>query len=181
MTRSMNVDIVYYRAMIGLFNTIKIKGCKISPTMIEELMCTFTCIYTCLSWFICKCLAVIFFPFCMALFLILNLLFPFKSVFHVSDDFTIFQATIQMYIHVSINFAHIIISHNMLTLLSNVKIFTVDWSFSKLLRLATMLAYLVLLGGNVHKNPGPLSICHWNLGGLPTDNFLKKFLLQAFL
>ena len=44
-----------------------------------------------------------------------------------------------------------------------------------------MLKDLLLLGGNVHKNPGPLSFCHWNLGGLPTDNFLKKTLLQAFL
>ena len=31
-----------------------------------------------------------------------------------------------------------------------------------------------LLGGNLHKNLGPFSFCHWNLGGLPTDNFLKK-------
>ena len=44
-----------------------------------------------------------------------------------------------------------------------------------------MLFFLIVLGGNVHKNPGPLSFCHWNLGGLPTDNFLKKILFQAFL
>ena len=41
--------------------------------------------------------------------------------------------------------------------------------------------FFILLGGNAHKNPGPLSFCHWNLGGLPTDNVLKKILLQAFL
>ena len=34
---------------------------------------------------------------------------------------------------------------------------------------------------DIHKTPGPLSICHWNLSGLPTDNLLKKTLLQAFL
>ena len=39
----------------------------------------------------------------------------------------------------------------------------------------------VMLGGNVHKNPGPFSFCHWNLGGMATDNFLKQILLQAFL
>ena len=44
-----------------------------------------------------------------------------------------------------------------------------------------MLGFLILLDGNVHKNPGPLSFCHWNLGGLPTNNFLKKILLQAYL
>ena len=44
-----------------------------------------------------------------------------------------------------------------------------------------MLAFLILLGGNLHKHPGPLSFCHWNLGGLPTDDLSKKFLLQAFL
>ena len=36
-------------------------------------------------------------------------------------------------------------------------------------------------GSNVHKNPDPLSFCHWNFGGLSTDNFSKKILLQAFL
>ena len=39
---------------------------------------------------------------------------------------------------------------------------------------------LILLGGNVHKNPDPLKFCYWNLGGLQTDNFLKKTLLEAF-
>ena len=44
-----------------------------------------------------------------------------------------------------------------------------------------MLKMLLFLGGNIHKNPAPLMLCHWNLGGLPTNNFLKKTLLQAFL
>ena len=48
--------------------------------------------------------------------------------------------------------------------------------------LATVLASLLLLAGDIHKNPGPLTFCHWNLGGLPTDNFAKKKnLLEAFL
>ena len=76
---------------------------------------------------------------------------------------------------------HILITHNISTLLLKLKLFAVDWSFSTLLRLATILAFLILLSGNIHKNPGPTGFCHWNLGGLPTDNFSKKFLLQAFL
>ena len=38
----------------------------------------------------------------------------------------------------------------------------------------TALMFLILLGANVHRNPGPFSFCYWNLGDLPTDNFLKK-------
>ena len=84
-------------------------------------------------------------------------------------------------IQVSLKFLHILITHNVSTLLLKLTLFALDWSFSTLLRLATILAFLILLSGNIHKNPGPLSFCHWNLGGLPTDNFSKKFLLQAFL
>ena len=61
------------------------------------------------------------------------------------------------------------------------KLCTVDWTFTILLRVAPILISLILLGGNVHKNPGPLKFCYWNLGGLPTDNVLKKTLLEAFL
>ena len=44
-----------------------------------------------------------------------------------------------------------------------------------------MLALLILMEGNVHKNPIPLSFCHWNLSGMSTDSFLKISLLEAFL
>ena len=40
---------------------------------------------------------------------------------------------------------------------------------------------LILLAGDISKNPGPLTFCYWNLGGLPTENFVKKHLLEAFL
>ena len=33
----------------------------------------------------------------------------------------------------------------------------------------------------MNKDPGPLSLCHWILGGLPSNKFLKKSLLEAFL
>ena len=119
----------------------------------------------------------------MALFLVLNI-FPFKIILPVlaMDDFSIFWITIRMYMRILLNFTFIIVKHNISTFLSNLFFLTANWSFSSLLRMITMLTFLILLGGNVHRHPGPpLSFCHWNLGGLPTDNFLKKILLQAFL
>ena len=167
--------------MIGLFNILKIKcGKKISVNIMDSFMFILKYIYTCISWFICKSLAIILFPFCISLFLILNIL-PFRFFFPILDDFTIFLTTFRMYAQVSFKFAHILIAHKFFGLLSDIKFYIKDWSGSTLLRLATMLALLILLGGDIHKNPGPLSFCHWNLGGLPTDNFLKKTLLQAFL
>ena len=133
-----------------------------------------------MSWLFCKVVTYMFFSICMALFLILNLL-PLRFYFPILDDFSVFRSIIAMYSHVSFKFAYIITRHNILAFVSKFKCFTEDWTLSTLFRLATMLAFLILLGGNVHKNPGPLSFCHWNLGGLPTENFLKKFLLQAFL
>ena len=58
-------------------------------------------------------------------------------------------------------------------------------SISLLFRLATILTSLILLAGDVHVIPGPSqnkkhNFCHWNLGGLPTNNFLNKYLLEAF-
>ena len=122
---SMNVDIVYYRAMIGLFNIVKLNRGKISSiNMVESLICTLMHIYTCVSICISKFLEFIFFPFCMVLFLTLNL-FPFKLLFPVSDDFTIFQTTSHVYIHISLKFAYIIISHNVFALLSNLKAYVI--------------------------------------------------------
>ena len=85
-----------------------------------------------------------------------------------------------MYAQIPFKFAHILITRKFYSLLANIILHIKDWSVSALLRLVTMLALLILLD-DIHKNPGPLSICHWNLSGLPTDNFLKKTLLQAFL
>ena len=116
----------------------------------------------------------------MVSFLLMNLRLL-KLIFPVLDDFSSYHTVARMYIQVSLKFVHILITHNISTFLLKLKLFAVDWSFSTLLRLATILAFLILLSGNIHKNPGPLSFCHWNLGGLPTDNFSKKFLLQAFL
>ena len=208
----MYVYIVNYRATIGLFNIVKLNHGKTSCiNMAETLLCTLMHIHTCVTVLIIKLLEFIFFPFCMVIFLTLNLL-PFKLLFPILDDFTIFQTTSHVYIHlpdyqscvhtpsrlpvmctyifqttshvyiqISLKFVYIIVSQNVFAFLSNLKAYFADWSFSLSVRLLTMLFFLIVLGGNVHKNPGPLSFCHRNLGRLPTDNFLKKILLQAFL
>ena len=40
------------------------------------------------------------------------------------------------------------------------------------------ISYLLLISGDIEQNPGPkstknLSICHWNIGSIPTNNFFK--------
>ena len=94
------------------------------------------------------------------------------SILPVMFTYT-FHTTSHVYIQISLKFVYILISQNVFAFLSNLKVYFADWSFSMSLRLLTMLFFLIVLGGNVHKNPGPLSFCHWNLGGLPTDNFKK--------
>ena len=48
------------------------------------------------------------------------------------------------------------------------------------------LSYILLKSGDIEIQPGPqlfskLKIAYWNLGGLSTDNFIKKTSLEAFL
>ena len=49
------------------------------------------------------------------------------------------------------------------------------------------ISYLLLKCGDIETEPGPqlrnnnLNICYWNIGGLPTDNYIKKINLEAFL
>ena len=46
---------------------------------------------------------------------------------------------------------------------------------------------LICLSGDVETNPGPVTnyskgfkICHWNLNSIPTENFIKILLLEAY-
>ena len=167
--------------MIGLFNVTKIKIGKTPSTGITEcLMPLYRCILIYISRFICKFLSLTFFPISMVIFLFLNIFIPLKFLYPTLEDFSTFNTAIQNYIGLTFKFAYIILTRKR-TYSLNLKHCATDWTFSTLLRLATILVFLILLGGNVHRNPGPLSFCHWNLGGLPTDNFSKKFLLEAFL
>ena len=93
------------------------------------------------------------------------------------DEFSNFYVVFCLYIRISLKFIYIIIYNKICPLPGSFR----DWSLTLLLKIAKLFKLLLLLDGNVHKNPGPLSICHWNLGGFPTDNFLKKTLLHAFL
>ena len=45
---------------------------------------------------------------------------------------------------------------------------------------------MLILSGDIETNPGPnqwknLSICHWNLNGLTSHNFIKLTMLEAFI
>ena len=49
------------------------------------------------------------------------------------------------------------------------------------------ISILIYLSGDIETNPGPVTnysqgfkICHWNLNSLPTDNFIKIPLLEAY-
>ena len=80
-----------------------------------------------------------------------------------------------MYMNISIRFVNIVISHQVSSAFTSFTAYLVGWSFPILLRLASLLVFLILLGGDVHKNPGPLNICHWNFGGLTTDSYSKSY------
>ena len=144
---------------------------NLTKNCLNDVLWVIKCIDTCIVWFICRLLTIVYFLVCLAIFLLLNC-FLLQLFFPVLNDFSTFVTTTRMYINISFDFIYIVVSH---------KFCTVDWSFTILLRVATILISLILLGGNVHKNPGPLKFCYWNLGGLPTDHFLKKSLLEAFI
>ena len=177
----MNIDIVTYRAIIGLFNTVKFKcGIFLPATIFDILTWVLTHIRTFLSQFLLRVLSFICFPFFMAIFLILNLL-PFRFHFPVLGDFNNFQTTMFIYLQISLKFVFIVVSCKLLAILSKVRACAATCSFSVLLGIASMLALLILQCGDVQINPGPLTFCHWNLRGLTINNFMKKSLLQAFL
>ena len=81
----------------------------------------------------------------MVIFLSLNLL-PFKLLFPILDDFTIFQTTSHVYIQIPLKFVYIIISQNVFAFLSNLKAYFADWSFSMSVRLDHVI-FLDRVGG----------------------------------
>ena len=52
----------------------------------------------------------------------------------------------------------------------------------KLIILSVYLFLLILQSGDIEKNPGPSqnNICHWNMNGITTHNYIKLSLLQAY-
>ena len=129
----MSVDIMQYRAAIGLFNINKIKLGKIHNSMFA-LLTVLKYIHACISRFICQILDIIFFPFCMVLFLLLNFL-PLRSYFPILDNFSTFRVAIQMYIQISIKFVYIILSYKTQFFIKTIS----DWFFSLPFKVATML------------------------------------------
>ena len=49
-----------------------------------------------------------------------------------------------------------------------------------------VLTFLLIMSGDIETNPGPnnetksISICHWNLNGISTQNFVKLSMLEAY-
>ena len=130
----MNVSIGYYRAAIGLFDMVNVKFDK-NPCLSDNVLWVFKCIGTCIVWFICRLLTIVYFPVCIAIFLLLNC-FLLKLFFPVLNDFSTFLTTTRMYINFSFDFIYIVVSH---------KLCTADWSFTILHRVATILISLILL------------------------------------
>ena len=80
------------------------------------------------------------FPFCIILFIVLNLFVPLKFLIPVLEDFSTFLTTCNMYVQNTFKFVLIIITHNMSALTSsNLKYYTADWTSYTLLRLAQRL------------------------------------------
>ena len=96
----------------------------------------------------------IFFPFCMAIFLIL---FCRQGLFSLLEDFTNFLAIMLMYMQLFIKDGYIVLLRYVSFSLSKLKAFSYQFSSTHSLRLITVLALLILLGGggggggDVHK------------------------------
>ena len=101
LARQCMLTIVYYRTMIGLFNTLKMKRVKFLMTnMVSILMFIRSYVSNCMIWLPCKLLDFLFFPFCMVSFLLMNLLLL-KLIFPVLDDFSSYHTVSRMYIYKS--------------------------------------------------------------------------------
>ena len=68
--------------------------------------------------------------------------------------------------------------HTLSFLITFVKIWLLQWLYS----------LLILLSADVELNPGPkrastsnISICHWNLNSISAHNYIKLFLLKAYI
>ena len=107
----MNVSIGYYRAAIGLFNMVNSKFDK-KPCLSDDVLLVIKCVGTCILWFICRLLTIVYFPVCMAIFLLLNC-FLLKLFYHVLNDFSTFPTTTRMYINISFDFIYIVVSHKL--------------------------------------------------------------------
>ena len=99
---------------------------------------------------------------------------------------------------VTILMAVLIICSHLLSLLVNISLFFIfaptvfscealfqfltQFPSQKFLRNLWWLPFVILLSGDVHKNPGPnsLKILHWNVNSISTDNFLRKTLIEAY-
>ena len=107
-----------------------------------------------------------------------------------SNGLKLFRS-IYIYIYILIRFLFNILRHTMvyhMVITRHLSYYILRYLF--FFQICTFLPYLKLLlltCGDIESNPGPenigdhnLSICHWNLNGLATNEFIKLSLLEAY-
>ena len=160
--------------MIGLFNSLKIRSSKIKASRTCEITEIFYQFLASLNWILLRCLILFTFPILLGTFLVLNCIPVVRTLLPFLNDFSVFIKVCFLYLTISINFT------TNVTLSLLFKFYQRCMSCINYILLclffcsATVLASLVLLAGDIHTNPDPLTFCHWKLGELPTDNYAKK-------
>ena len=98
----MYVDIVHYWAMIGLFNSLKIRSSKIKGTC--EITDIFYQYFVSLNWILSRCLILFTFPILLGIFLVLNFIPVVRTQLPFFSDFSVFIEVCFLYLTISINF-----------------------------------------------------------------------------
>ena len=145
--------------MIGLFNSLKIRSSKIKGSRTCEITEIFYQFLALLNWILLRCLILFTFPILLGTFLVLNCIPVVRTMFPFLNDFSVFIKVCFLYLTISINFtANVTLSllfkfYQRCMSCINYKLCLSFW-------LATVLASLLLLAVDIHKNPGPLTFCH---------------------
>ena len=175
----MNINISQYRAAIGTFDMRRF-ACSTPKGFVRDSLHSFI---TSLALMISRLMIFIMWPFLVTIFILLNclrLLFTTLTTFSAPANYK--------------TFVNVIFLHTSLTLTFIFKLVYVSFN-SKYVKpflfpcaiILIDITYLLLKCGDIETEPGPqfrnnnLKICYWNMGGLPTDNYIKKTNLEAFL
>ena len=159
----MNVDIVHYRAMIGLYNSLKIRSSQIKGSRTCEITEIFYQFLTSLNWILLRFLILFTFPILLGTFLLLNFIPVVRTLLLFLNDFSVFIKVCFLYLTISINFtANLTLSllfkfYQRCMSCINYKLCLSFW-------LATVLASLLLLAGDIHKKSWPTHILPLELG-----------------
>ena len=179
----MNIDIQQYRAAIGKFDLgthalHSLKDC--THKSVQQLIISVALIVS-------KMMVFIMWPFLLALFIFLNCSRFFSYLLRLRlrglrglDNFKSFINIIFLHASLTLIFIFKLVMYVYMKY-TIIKIILFPW-----LIVIFDLSYILLQSGDIEIQPGPqlfpkLKIAYWNLGGLSTDNFIKKTSLEAFL